>query len=142
MTDMNQEVVRVGDLVLDLNSGEVQTPTRSTQLTPTETDLLGFLMLHSPRVYSQRALCFEFWPMPPKGGTTMVRMYAMRLRRKIEDDPAKPTRLVTRKGFGYRIVAAKEVATEGEDARLTARKAGVLLGQTASALGIGQVDPG
>ena len=132
-----EEILRVGDLVLDMNSGEVRTPTRSAQLTPTEADLLSFLMARSPRVFSAWALCFQFWPMLPKGGTTIVRRYILCLRRKIEDDPANPTRLVNKRGFGYRIVGVEE-----SYAGFANRQAGVLLGQAASALGIGQVNPG
>ena len=46
------ERIRVGDLSLDPNSGDVQVGTKSAQLTPTESDLLKFLMAGCPRIYS------------------------------------------------------------------------------------------
>lgn len=103
------ETMRIGDLILDPNSGHVQVGTKSAQLTPTETDLLKFLMAGCPRVYSARQLLFQCWPMPPKGGLSILRVYVAKLRRKIEDDPAHPTRLVTIWGFGYRIVAVDPI---------------------------------
>ena len=110
------ETLRVGDLILDPNSGHVQVGRKSAQLTPTESDLLKFLMTGCPRLYSARQLLFQFWPMPPKGGTSIVRVYVQRVRRKIEDDPAHPTRLVTIWGFGYRIVAvARPIAVTLND---------------------------
>lgn len=105
---IQQDVLRVGDLVLDVNSGWVQTNTRSGQLSPTDTDLLSFLMLHSPRLCTAPTIRKHIWPMPPKGYMAMVRRYVHRVRRKIEDDPAHPTRLLNVRGFGYRIVAVEE----------------------------------
>jgi len=101
------ETLCVGDLILDTNSGWVQTKSKSSQLTPRESELLGFLMRGSPRVYSQDALCGAiFWPAYSRSRASVVREYVWRLRRKIEDDPVHPTRLVNVRGFGYRIVEA------------------------------------
>jgi len=106
-TVADKDVLRVGDLVLNLNSGEVHAGTRTAQLTPTETDMLRFLMVQSPRVSSAYQLWDELWSSMGSG-LSLVRRYIKSVRGKIEDDPAHPSRLVNMRGFGYRIVAVEE----------------------------------
>ncbi len=100
---VDEYVVCVGDLVLDVNSGEVHAGIRTAQLTPTESHILWFLMSHSPRVCSALELWHEVWASI--GTSSTVRTHVQRVRHKIEDDPADPKRLVNIYGFGYRVVA-------------------------------------
>lgn len=100
------EILRVGDLTLNVDIGEVRTNSTTAQLTPTETDILRLLMIRSPWFYKSMALRDEIWPMPPMGVTAILRVYIWKIRQKIEEDPAHPRRLLSRPRWGYRIVEA------------------------------------
>ena len=72
------------------------------RLTPTERDLLEYLMRHPGEVHSSQKLLQEVWGYPP--GTAdpgLVRWHVRNLRSKIEPDPAHPTVIRTLPRLGY-----------------------------------------
>lgn len=96
-------VLAVGDLVIDRERHVVTVGTRGVELTPKEFAFLTALARHPGRVLTHRALLQEVWGPEYGTETQYLRVYASQLRKKLQDDPARP-RLVTEPGVGYRLV--------------------------------------
>ena len=73
-------------------------------LTPKEAALLRFLLAHEGRVIDRNTLLEEVWGISCDVTTRTVDQHVVRLRQKIEDDPAEPRHLLTAHGAGYRLV--------------------------------------
>ena len=100
-----KETFRLGDVEIDFARGELRRHGTPVELTPVEFKLLEVFVRNRGRVLSRERLIQDAW-----GGTTFVTERAVDghivcLRRKIEDDPARPTHLVSVRGLGYRLDA-------------------------------------
>ena len=78
------------------------------RFTRREVDVLDYLARHGDRPVSREELLHKVWGYAPDSGieTRTVDIHIARLRRKIEDDPKQPQRLVTVRGGGYRLATA------------------------------------
>ena len=75
---------------------------RGLELTQREYELLKFLASHPGKVFSREALMEHVWNYEGYvGDVRAVDVAVRRLREKIEDDPAAPQFIVTRRGLGY-----------------------------------------
>ncbi|GAB2571584.1 DNA-binding response regulator [Paractinoplanes abujensis] len=92
--------VRVGKYTIDL-AGHTITPEQ--RLTPTEWQLLERLLRNPGKLITQRSLLHDVWGPRYDTETNYLRQYMARLRRKLEDDPARPAHLITEPGMGYRF---------------------------------------
>ncbi|MCW3843111.1 response regulator [Micromonospora yasonensis] len=72
------------------------------KLTPTQWAMLEKLLRHPGKLVSQRQLLHEVWGPEYHHETNYLRQYMAQLRRKLEDDPARPRHLITEPGMGYR----------------------------------------
>ncbi|MEU1602206.1 response regulator [Micromonospora matsumotoense] len=94
---------RVGRHTVDLAA---RTVTRDdgveVRLTPTQWAVLERLLRHPGKLISQRQLLHEVWGPEYQHETNYLRQYLAQLRRKLEDDPARPRHLITEPGMGYR----------------------------------------
>ncbi len=82
-------------------------------LTSREFDLLYFLLAHPGQVFSRTELMERVWGWS-FGDQSTVTVHVRRLREKVEPDPARPTRIVTVWGVGYRLdgdLRASAIAT-------------------------------
>ncbi len=98
-------VISLGSVELDLDalSGR-RRDGASFSLTPKEAALLRFLLAHEGRVIDRNTLLEEVWGISCDVTTRTVDQHVVRLRQKIEDDPAEPRHLLTAHGAGYRLV--------------------------------------
>jgi two-component system KDP operon response regulator KdpE len=96
-------VHRAGPLVIDLGKREASLDERPLELTPTEFRLLAALASRPGQAVSQSELIREAWGDYREGGGSALRRYIWFLRQKIEVDPNNPQRLVTVRGYGYRL---------------------------------------
>ncbi len=94
------------DLVIDLNQQRVLRNGRVIHLTPTEFRLLACLAERPGRVCSTEALLERVWGPEYRGQNEYVKRYIWMLRRKLEDDPQHPRRILTERGYGYLLVPA------------------------------------
>jgi DNA-binding response OmpR family regulator len=94
-----------GDLEIDAATREVMHAGQPVRLTAREFDLLWFLASHPRRVFSRSQLMERVWGYEAALDTGTVTVHVRRLREKIEDDPARPRRLETVWGVGYRFAA-------------------------------------
>jgi len=90
-----------GDLAVDLEAHAITLRGQKLDLTPTEFDLLVFLMEHADKVLPHRAILQKVWGPEYGQETEYLRVYIGRLRHKIEDDLANPRYLRTERGVGY-----------------------------------------
>jgi len=89
---------------IDFGSLELVTQDRTIRLTLMETELLRYLIARSGLVVSRKAILEEVWNLRVDTDTRAIDNFIVRLRRYIEDDPAKPRLLLTVRGVGYRFV--------------------------------------
>jgi two-component system response regulator VicR len=95
------QVLRGGSLTLNLTSYDVIKNERVIELTPREFELLRHLVAHSGQVFSREALLEEVWGYDYYGDVRTVDVTVRRLREKIEDNPAQPEFIRTKRGIGY-----------------------------------------
>jgi two-component system KDP operon response regulator KdpE len=77
-------------------------PEEAVHLTPTEWRLLEMLLNHPGQLVSARRLLTDVWGPGYERSTHYLRFHMASLRRKLEDDPARPRHLLTEPGMGYR----------------------------------------
>lgn len=102
--------ILVGDLRIELLDRRVFVGSREVTLTPTEFKLLYALGRDAGRVVRHERLLGEVWGPNFLEDVHYLRVYMKQLRQKLEDDPARPTRLLTALGVGYRLTAPGESA--------------------------------
>jgi two-component system KDP operon response regulator KdpE len=96
-------LIEVGPLKIYLARREVTKSRQPLHLTPIEYRLLTLLAQNAGRVLTQRQILEEVWGRGHAAQNHYVRVYMAQLRRKIEQDPARPRLLVTEPGVGYRL---------------------------------------
>jgi len=95
-----------GRLEIDTRRREVRVEGALRDVTRTEFDLLLVLAERPGRVRSRAEIAYLLRSNNTEGGVRLVDVHIRNLRRKIEDDPARPRRVETIRGRGYRIRAA------------------------------------
>lgn len=99
----SRNVLKCGDLVMDLGNYTVQVGGRAVSLTYKEYELLRFLATNRDRVYSRETLLSKVWGYDFYGGARTVDVHVRRLRAKIED--RHHTFIDTVRNVGYRFRA-------------------------------------
>jgi DNA-binding response OmpR family regulator len=95
------ELLRTGDLIIDLAKAEVSVAGREVLLTFKEYELLKFLVSNKGRVFTREALLDKVWGYDYFGGDRTVDVHIRRLRAKIED--SKHSFIETVRSIGYRF---------------------------------------
>lgn len=95
--------VSVGDLRVDLSARLVYRHNAEVHLTPLEYKLFVTMLKHSGKVLTHRFLLKEVWGPHDTHETHYLRVFVASLRRKLEDDPARPRYILTEQGVGYRF---------------------------------------
>jgi DNA-binding response OmpR family regulator len=90
-----------GDLHIDFDQHRVTLRGQEVDLSPGEYHLLQQLAANAGRVMFQDELLRRVWGPGYSGATALLQTAIRRLRRKIEDDPASPHYIVTKRGVGY-----------------------------------------
>jgi two-component system KDP operon response regulator KdpE len=98
----SEPVLTFGSVTIDLERREVSRAGAPVRLTPIEFRLLAYLGRHAGRIVTHQQILREIW-----GGAAAephhVRVHMADLRKKLEDDPARPKLLLTELGVGYRL---------------------------------------
>lgn len=97
--------LQVGDLLIDPASHTVTIGGGSVELPPREFDLLHTLALEPEKVLSTDDLLARVWGAEYLGEPQVVYVHINWLRKKIEENPLKPARIVTVRGVGYKLKA-------------------------------------
>ena len=95
----------VAGMTIDLAADTVEIEGRKILLTPSEFKILRLLATTPGAVFSRRAITEHLWESEHVGDEHTCQVHISSLRKKIEDDPANPRRLLTVRGAGYRLAA-------------------------------------
>lgn len=104
---VSSEVLRLGDLEIDISSMTVQVQGRNVLTTVREFRLLEYLATHRGRVLTRDQLLDAVWKETPFVTPRSIDVYIRRLREKIETNPRHPQYLKTLRGIGYRFEVPK-----------------------------------
>ena len=97
-----QPVLRYGDLEIDLARQLVRMRGSQVQLSATEYRLLEAMATNPGKLLTKRWLLSRVWGPGYEESAHYVRIYVQYVRRKLGDDPSRPTFIVTEPGLGYR----------------------------------------
>ena len=93
---------------IDFAELELRSLGNTIHLTVMEAELLRYLVRSAGRNVSRKALLEDVWGLHEDTDTRAIDNFIVRLRRYIEEDPARPRHLLTVRGVGYRFVADPE----------------------------------
>ena len=105
------EVIDVGDVSLDGGRHEVFVRGELVAMPLKEFELLELLLTNAGRVLTRDVLIDRIWGPNYFGDTKTLDVHVKRLRAKVEDDPSRPSRIVTVRGVGYRYEKPRVAAT-------------------------------
>ena len=100
--ELSGSSISVGDISIDPEQHEVIIRGETSTLPLKEFELLHILLANAGRVLPRETLIDRVWGTDYVGDTKTLDVHVKRLRGKIEDDPANPTRIVTIRGLGYK----------------------------------------
>jgi DNA-binding response OmpR family regulator len=103
-----QDVFKFGDKSVDFDRLELHVRDQTFPLTLMEANVLRYLIQHDGKPVSRKRMLEEVWNLHEDTDTRAIDNFIVRLRRYIEDDPAKPRHVLTVRGVGYRFVAAPD----------------------------------
>jgi DNA-binding response OmpR family regulator len=104
-------VLEAGGVELDPSSRQVRLHGEPLSLTATEFRLLEFLMNRPGVVFSREQLLNAVWGQDRAITDRAVDVYVLRLRQKVEEDPASPILIHSVRGFGYTFEPRRAMAT-------------------------------
>ena len=96
--------VKFGHVEVDLVKRRVFRDGQMVKLTGREYDLLHMLVMNRDKILTHGQILRELWGPDGDGQTHYLRIFMMRLRRKLEEDPDSPKYFQTESGVGYRLV--------------------------------------
>jgi len=105
----NEPVYYTDRLCVDLAKHAVTIDGQSASLTPTEYDILRFLIQNAGKVLTHQQLITLVWGNTFAADPHLLRVNISNLRRKIEVDPTRPRTIMTEPGVGYRL---KDMGTD------------------------------
>ncbi len=100
-----EPVFIAGGLCVNFDRREVTLDQKPVKLTPTEYDLLKYMIEHAGKVLTHRLLLQEVWGQAYIDHAQYLRVFIGQLRKKLEEDPTRPRFIVTDPGVGYRFCA-------------------------------------
>ena len=100
--ELSGSSISVGDISIDPEQHEVIIRGETSTLPLKEFELLHILIANAGRVLPRETLIDRVWGTDYVGDTKTLDVHVKRLRSKIEDDPANPSRIVTIRGLGYK----------------------------------------
>lgn len=92
------------NLSIDFASRIINKAGKQIKLTPTEFDLLRYLVRNEGKVLTHYALLEKVWGEEYVDSTEYLKVYIQRLRDKLENNPAEPRLILSERGVGYKFV--------------------------------------
>jgi len=103
-----EQLLELPGLTLDFLSQSVNMVSKTVYLSKKEFSVLSYMAQNANRVVSVDALFQIIWGMESLEDTRTVAVHISNLRKKIENDPMYPERIITVRGEGYMLVAQQE----------------------------------
>ena len=107
-SEEQKPVLSCGGISMDLLQHKVLMEGREVKLTPTEYELLKYMLKNAGKVLTHKQILKAVWGNDYDEDLHYIRIYMRQLRRKIEKDPAQPKYLLTEAGVGYRLSGGDE----------------------------------
>jgi DNA-binding response OmpR family regulator len=107
-TPDSTDTLHIGGKTLDLKALELRVGDRSYHLTVMECELLKYLVQHAGQAVSRKAILENVWDLHEDTDTRAIDNFIVRLRRYMEEDPAKPKHLLTVRGVGYKFISSPD----------------------------------
>lgn len=107
-TGASIEILRAGEIEMNLTTHTVTVGGREVELTPTEFDLLGALLREPGRAFSRLELLDRVQGEAYEGYDRTIDAHIKNLRQKIGDDPKQPRYILTVFGVGYKLAQGLE----------------------------------
>lgn len=101
------ELYSFGGKTVDFGNLELRTGHQVVRLTLMEAQLLRYLIKHEGEVVKRKAMLEDVWGLREDTDTRAIDNFIVRLRRYLEDEPARPKHLLTVRGLGYRFVSGE-----------------------------------
>ncbi len=101
MRESDAKVLKVRDMVINLNNRSVTIGDKEVNLTAKEFDLLQLFVSNRGKVFSRESLLETIWKYDYLGDLRTVDVHIRRLREKVEKNPAQPEFIFTKWGVGY-----------------------------------------
>jgi two-component system alkaline phosphatase synthesis response regulator PhoP len=98
------EVLRFGSVEIDFDRHEASRKGERVELTGKEFDLLKLLARHAGEIVTRDRLLNEVWGYESYPTTRTIDNHILRLRQKLEEDPASPRHILSIYGEGYKFV--------------------------------------
>jgi two-component system, OmpR family, KDP operon response regulator KdpE len=102
--EQSSALVSFRSLEIDFSSRTVRKNGQILKLTATEYSLLSLFARNEGKALTHHFLLKEVWGTSYQSESQYLRVFVAQLRKKIEDDPNRPTFIVTESGIGYRFV--------------------------------------
>jgi DNA-binding response OmpR family regulator len=100
-----RDVFAFGEKSVDFTALELRVRGQVFPLTLMEANLLRYLIEREGQPVSRKKMLEEVWGLHEDTDTRAIDNFIVRLRRYLEDDPARPRHVLTVRGVGYRFVA-------------------------------------
>jgi two-component system alkaline phosphatase synthesis response regulator PhoP len=107
-TNGRPERVAFGSVVVDFVRHEASRGGAPLDLTPKEFEMLRYFAAHRGTVVTRDALLDAVWGYASTPSTRTVDTHIVKLRQKVEDDPAAPRFIITVHGMGYKFIGQRE----------------------------------
>ena len=98
------EKMSLGTVEVDFKSYTAVRAGKNIDMTPKEFEILKFLWQHRNQTVSRDQLLTNVWGYDETLSTRTIDNFILKLRQKIEDNPAKPKHIITLHGLGYKLV--------------------------------------
>ncbi len=95
------ELIVRNEMTIDVERHSVFKNNVELELTQREYELLKFLATEPGKVFSRQELMSKVWQYDYYGDLRAVDVAVRRLREKLEDNPAEPVYVITKRGAGY-----------------------------------------
>jgi two-component system, OmpR family, KDP operon response regulator KdpE len=99
----SESLIAIGDIMLDRVRHRVEKLGVEIHLTPKEFEMLRYLMEHAGRPVPHHRLLTSIWGPEYGNEREYLRVLINQLRKKVEDDSARPTYILTDSYVGYRF---------------------------------------
>lgn len=109
VTDSEEQdnIIRVGEIIMNLETYEVERDGQPVKLTSKEFGILRLLAAHPGRVYTKNQIYSSVWNDAYYGDDNIINVHMRRLREKLEVDPSNPKYIKTLWGIGYKLEAGQ-----------------------------------
>jgi len=106
------ELIKVGDMVVDLENHTISINGEPVELTQNEYRIVALLSQNIGHIMPYDKLLTRLWGPNSTGNNQILRVNMANIRRKIEKDPAHPRYIITENGIGYRMPSSEQLAPE------------------------------